>query len=48
LAAAKDAQGAQHAMLISLGAITAQASRYAKEQGLFLMTELELAQLLTP
>jgi restriction system protein len=48
LAAAKDAQGAQHAMLISLGAITTQASRYAKEQGLFLMTEPELAQLLTP
>lgn len=48
LAAAKDAQGAQHAMLISLGAITAQASRVAKVQGLFLMTESELAQLLTP
>ena len=48
LAAAKDAQGAQYAMLISLGAVTAQASRYAKEQGLFLMTEPELAQLLTP
>lgn len=48
LAAAKDAQGAQYAMLISLGAVTAQASRYAQEQGLFLMTEPELAQLLTP
>lgn len=48
LAAAKDAQGAQYAMLISLGAITAQASRYAKENSLFLMTEPELAQLLTP
>jgi restriction system protein len=48
LAAAKDAQGAQYAMLISLGAITAQASRYAQAQGLFLMTEPELAQLLTP
>ena len=48
LIAAKDAQDAQHALLISLGAVSAQASRYAKEQGLFLMTEPELAQLLTP
>ena len=47
LAAAKDAQGAQHAMLISLGAITAQASSFAQAQGLFLMTEPELAQLLS-
>jgi hypothetical protein len=35
-------------MLISLGNVSAQASRYAKEQGLFLMTEPELAQLLMP
>jgi restriction system protein len=48
LIAAKDAQDAQQAMLISLGAVSAQATRYAKEQGLFLMTEPELAQLLTP
>ena len=48
LATAKASQGAQHAMLISLGTVTAQASRYAQAQGLFLMTENELAQLLTP
>ena len=42
------AQDAQQGIYIGLGTVTDQARRLALEQGLFLMTENELAQLLTP
>ncbi len=42
------AQGAQQGIYIGLGTVTDQARRLALEQGLFLMTDNELAQLLTP
>jgi restriction system protein len=48
LAAAKNAQGAQQALFISLGTVTPQAQQFAQAQGIWLMTEQELAQLLNP
>ncbi len=46
LACAQDAQDAQYGIYIGLGALTAQASRFAQEKRLVVMTENELAKLL--
>ena len=46
LLAAKVAQGAQQCIYISLGEVTANAQRFAKEQGVQLMSEKDLGLLL--
>lgn len=46
LVAAKEAQGAQQCSYISLGEVTNNARRYATEQGVELVSETALAQLL--
>lgn len=48
LEALRQAQGAQHCTYICLGAFTETARRFAQEQNIHLMTELELVQLLLP
>lgn len=45
LEAMRQALGAQNATYIGLGSVTENASRFAKEQGIYLMPELELAQI---
>ena len=47
LADAQTAQGAQQGIYISLGDVTAQARRFAQEKGLVLVSDSDLAQLLT-
>jgi restriction system protein len=46
LKAAKDAQGVDQITFISLAKLTDQASRFAQEQGIHIMTENELVRLL--
>ena len=46
LAFEQRAQGAQHCIYICLAAVTDKAQRFAKEEGIRLMTRSELAQLL--
>jgi restriction system protein len=46
LLAAQAAQGAQHSIYISLGSVTDNARRFAQTQGIVLLSENELAQLI--
>lgn len=46
LAAAQAAQGAQHSTYISLGQVTDNARRFAQTQGMVLLSENDLAQLI--
>ena len=48
LEALRQTMGAQDATYISLGAVTDNARRFAKEQGIYLMPELDLAQIFMP
>lgn len=45
LEALRQSMGAQDASYIALGSVSENASRFAKEQGIYLMPELELAKL---
>ena len=47
LVAAQEAQGAQQSTYISLGPVTDKARRFAQEQGIHLLSENELARLLS-
>ena len=48
LEALRQTMGAQDVTYIGLGAVTDNARRFAKEQGIYLMPELELAQIFMP
>ena len=46
LVAAQAAQGAQHSIYLSLGSVTDNARRFAQTQGIVLLSENELAQII--